>query len=56
MATSPSERELPFWLKPWAIVAFVLIVLAIRFYVGATTGLVRDEAYYTLWSFYPAAG
>lgn len=56
MATSPTERELPIWLRPWAVFTFVAIVLAVRFYVAAATGLVRDEAYYTLWSFHPAAG
>jgi 4-amino-4-deoxy-L-arabinose transferase-like glycosyltransferase len=56
MATSPPEHELPFWLRPWTIIAFVAIVLLVRFYVAAATGLVRDEGYYTLWSFFPAAG
>jgi hypothetical protein len=29
---------------------------AVRFFVAANVGLVRDEAYYTLWSFWPGPG
>jgi 4-amino-4-deoxy-L-arabinose transferase-like glycosyltransferase len=53
--TAP-EAKPPIWLKPPALIAFVAIVLAIRLYLAAQTGLVRDEGYYTLWSFYPQAG
>jgi hypothetical protein len=56
MASEPGERELPFWLKPPAILLFVAVVLAVRFVVAAQSGLVRDEAYYAFWSFAPAAG
>jgi 4-amino-4-deoxy-L-arabinose transferase-like glycosyltransferase len=34
----------------------VLAVAAVRLWVAAATGLVLDEAYYTLWSFFPSAG
>jgi 4-amino-4-deoxy-L-arabinose transferase-like glycosyltransferase len=34
----------------------VLLVAAVKLWVSASTGLVLDEAYYTLWSFYPSAG
>lgn len=56
MTPTPGESRLPFWLTPPAVVAFVLLTLAARFYVSAVTGLVRDEGYYTLWSFHPALG
>ena len=56
MATDTSERELPFWLRPPAILLFVAIMVAIRFVVAAQSGLVRDESYYAFWSFVPAAG
>jgi 4-amino-4-deoxy-L-arabinose transferase-like glycosyltransferase len=56
MATDTSERELPFWLRPPAILLFVAVMVAVRFIVAAQSGLVRDESYYTFWSFVPAAG
>ncbi|HHY48846.1 MAG TPA: glycosyltransferase family 39 protein [Alphaproteobacteria bacterium] len=56
MATPPDQHELPLWLRPPAIAIFVLLMLAVRFVVAGATGLVRDEGYYTLWSFWPAPG
>ena len=55
MTTAP-EPPAPIWLRPPALVVFVATVVAIRLYVGAATGLVRDEGYYTLWSFHPQLG
>jgi 4-amino-4-deoxy-L-arabinose transferase-like glycosyltransferase len=54
--TATAPEQVPIWLKPPAIIAFVATVVAIRLYLGAATGLVRDEGYYTLWSFYPQLG
>lgn len=56
MGTAAREQDLPVWLRPWAIAAFVAAVTAIRFILAARTGLVRDEGYYTFWSFFPALG
>ena len=55
MAPNPPDN-LPFWLRPPALIAFVVAVLAIRFLVAGSTGLVRDEAYYTLWSLHLSPG
>lgn len=54
-APSPA-RELPFWLRPRAVLAFIAGVTLIRMIVAAQTGLVRDEGYYALWSTAPALG
>ncbi|WP_421854416.1 glycosyltransferase family 39 protein [Oricola sp.] len=35
------------------LVAFVIGLTAIKLVVGGATGLVRDEAYYTLWALHP---
>ena len=56
MTSAAIEPKTPIWLRPPALVVFVAIVLVIRLYVSAATGLVRDEGYYTLWSFYPQLG
>jgi 4-amino-4-deoxy-L-arabinose transferase-like glycosyltransferase len=56
MTSADTDRELPFWLRPWAVLLFVLVLLAVRLFVSANVGLVRDEAYYTLWSFWPGFG
>ena len=55
MATR-NDRPLPWWLRPWAIASFVALMLVVRFAVAARSGLVRDEGYYALWSFWPALG
>ena len=56
MESRAHAENLPIWLRPQAIALFVALVLAVRFAVASATGLVRDEGYYTLWSFWPAAG
>jgi 4-amino-4-deoxy-L-arabinose transferase-like glycosyltransferase len=56
MPSAPPEPSVPVWLRPPALIGFVAILVAVRLFVGARTGLVRDEGYYTLWSFHPQAG
>lgn len=56
MTSADTDRDLPLWLRPWAVFLFVLVLLAVRLFVSANVGLVRDEAYYTLWSFWPGLG
>jgi 4-amino-4-deoxy-L-arabinose transferase-like glycosyltransferase len=56
MTSVAPEATVPFWLRPPALIGFVGIVIAARLFVGAGTGLVRDEGYYALWSFHPQAG
>jgi 4-amino-4-deoxy-L-arabinose transferase-like glycosyltransferase len=41
------------WTSPMAVVLVIVLLLAAKLAVGAMTDLVGDEAYYTLWSFYP---
>ena len=48
--------DLPTWAKPQVLAAIVLGAAAIKLWVSAATGLVLDEAYYTLWSEYPSLG
>ncbi len=40
----------PFWTRPTGLTLFVLGLTAVKLAVAASTGLVRDEAYYWLWS------
>ena len=47
---------MPTWAKPQVLAAIVLVAAAIKLWVSAATGLVLDEAYYTLWSLYPSRG
>lgn len=56
MVTATHEEDLPIWLRPRAIVLFVAGMTLIRFAVAASTGLVRDEGYYTFWSLFPGLG
>lgn len=56
MTTPVPETATPIWLRPPALIVFVVLAFAVRYYVGAATGLVRDEGYYALWSFYPQLG
>lgn len=56
MATDAQDPDLPFWLRPGTIAAFVAALTVLRFTLAASTGLVRDEGYYTFWSFAPSAG
>ena len=56
MITRPAERELPIWLRPGAICLFLGMVTILRFAVAGSTGLVRDEGYYAVWSTVPTAG
>lgn len=56
MTTPDTTRDLPLWLRPWAVALFVLVLVVIRLFVSAHTNLVRDEAYYTAWSFWPQLG
>ena len=46
-----SESEL--WTRPRAVIAVVAVLVAIKLVVAASTDLIRDEAYYVLWSLYP---
>lgn len=48
--------ETPFWAAPAVVAAVVLAVAALKLWVSAATGLVLDEAYYTLWSYFPSFG
>ncbi|GAB4363587.1 MAG: glycosyltransferase family 39 protein [Oricola sp.] len=41
------------WTSPAAVALVVAVLFAAKLAVGAATDLVGDEAYYTLWSFYP---
>lgn len=54
--TVAHDRDLPFWLTPRAVLLFIAVVTLIRLFVGGSTGLVRDEGYYALWSTATAAG
>jgi 4-amino-4-deoxy-L-arabinose transferase-like glycosyltransferase len=56
MITTAPEAKPPIWLRPPALIVFVAVVVAIRLYLAARTGLVRDEGYYTLWSMHPQVG
>ncbi|HQZ11319.1 MAG TPA: glycosyltransferase family 39 protein [Devosia sp.] len=56
MTDAHTSRDLPIWLRPWAVLLFVLAMLAVRLFVAGNVGLVRDEAYYALWSFWPGFG
>ena len=56
MSAPAPDRDLPFWLTPRAVLLFIAAVTLIRLFVGAQTGLVRDEGYYALWSTVPSAG
>jgi 4-amino-4-deoxy-L-arabinose transferase-like glycosyltransferase len=56
MTSDAPDKPAPIWLRPPTLIAFVAVVVAIRLYLAARTGLVRDEAYYTLWSLYPQVG
>jgi 4-amino-4-deoxy-L-arabinose transferase-like glycosyltransferase len=55
MAPSP-QPQTPLWLRPPALIACVATLVAIRLFVSGSTELVRDEAYYALWSTVPSAG
>ncbi|WP_310621140.1 ArnT family glycosyltransferase [Flexibacterium corallicola] len=56
--TNPNEEPsgLPFWLRPEALCIFVGVLSLVRLATGASIDLVEDEAYYWLWSQYPALG
>ena len=56
MASGAHQNDLPVWLRPQSIALFVALMVAVRMGVAASTGFVRDEGYYTLWSFWPSAG
>lgn len=47
--------DVPSWARAQVLAVIVLAVAAIKLWVSAATGLVLDEAYYTLWSFFPSA-
>lgn len=49
---SPSGDGAP----PAILIAVILVVLALRLFVGGLTTLTEDEAYYRLWSMAPAFG
>lgn len=50
------DKDLPAWARPEVLGAIVLVFAAAKLWVSAATGLVLDEAYYTLWSVYPSLG
>ncbi len=50
------QRPLQWWLKPAALIVFVLALTAIRIWAGGHAWLSEDEAYYRLWGLNPAAG
>lgn len=55
MSTRPAERDLPIWLRPGTICLLGIVTL-VRLAVAGSTGLVRDEGYYAVWSTVPSAG
>lgn len=46
----------PLWLGAPVVALVVLLLFAGRAWIAASTDLVADEAYYTLWSWHPSAG
>ncbi|QKV18821.1 glycosyltransferase family 39 protein [Oricola thermophila] len=46
------RRNIP-WASSRAVVLVIAVLLAAKLLVALATGLVGDEAYYTLWSLYP---
>ncbi len=53
MTSAAAATPRPFWASPLAVFLIVTALMLPRFYVGATFGLLADEAYYALWSLYP---
>ena len=54
-AGEPRETS-GWWLRPPALVLFVLALTVIRLWAGGQSWLSEDEAYYRLWGLHPAAG
>jgi len=48
--------KIPFWQRPGFVALVVVLVSAAKLAVAASTGLARDEGYYTLWSRHLDAG
>ncbi|AXS39420.1 glycosyltransferase family 39 protein [Breoghania sp. L-A4] len=49
-------QPMPIWLRPGALVLFVLALTLARLLAGGFSGLSEDEAYYRLWGLNPAWG
>lgn len=43
----------PVWARPVAVSGFVVLLIAIKLVMAATTDFIRDEAYYSLWALHP---
>ncbi|HTJ59083.1 MAG TPA: glycosyltransferase family 39 protein [Devosiaceae bacterium] len=50
MAPVTRDSEQPVWLGLPAVAAVVILLTLLKLYVGARSGLVFDEGYYTFWS------
>ncbi|PTW62328.1 dolichyl-phosphate-mannose-protein mannosyltransferase [Breoghania corrubedonensis] len=55
-AESETDAGLGWWLRPPALILFVVVLTAIRLWAGGHAWLSEDEAYYRLWGLHPAAG
>ncbi|MEI2386395.1 glycosyltransferase family 39 protein [Breoghania sp. JC706] len=56
-AAESARGEMPgWWLRPPALIVFVLALTAVRLWAGGHAWLSEDEAYYRLWGLNPAAG
>lgn len=60
MSARPTRTDtadaVPFWLRPQALVVFVVALTLARLWAGAQAWLSEDEAYYRLWGLHPALG
>ncbi|MAS06089.1 MAG: hypothetical protein CL534_15605 [Ahrensia sp.] len=52
-STSPPRAGSELWTSARAVTAIVGVLIAVKLAVASQTDLIRDEAYYALWSFYP---
>ncbi|NVK33941.1 MAG: glycosyltransferase family 39 protein [Rhodobacteraceae bacterium] len=48
------DADLPAYLKPRALIVFVLVLTLVKLFAGANAHFVEDEAYYRLWGLSPA--
>ncbi|MEO1745077.1 MAG: glycosyltransferase family 39 protein [Pseudomonadota bacterium] len=53
IAKHANRDQTVWWARLWVMTAFVLVLTAIKLVLGASTDLIRDEAYYGLWAQWP---